>query len=556
MSRHHLPLAPLLAAAVAAAAARGQDAPSADPVEMDVTSRVEAVTVYRGQAAATRRATVTLAPGVYALRFTDLPAALHPETLQARVAPGLGILAVEYEQLPATAETSPALAALDDGIRRVRDEIAEADGRLEIVRTQEQFVERLGVRATDDATADGGTDQLDLDVIREQLAFIADERTRLLGERRTLEATVADLARRLAALEARREDLATGSPMVRSGVVTVAAPEPVEGDIRLTYLVDQAEWAPVYNIRSATDGTAVSLEYDAMLAQRSGEDWRDVELTLSTARPTLAAHPPRLDPWFVDAIDPDAPGPPPRAAAVMVDETTRGALERLSAAAEVGGAGPSVTFTLPRRVTVRTDAAKRQRSRIATIDTAPQFVHMAVPMLTEAVYIRGELTNASDFQLLPGRASIFVGSDYVGPTDLRSVPPRGRFEVFFGIDEAVRVTRQIVRKQTSKTGLLAGGRETTYEFRVLIDNGTGKGLELELWDRHPVSRHEKIQIEVVNLSLPLATDPRYLEDQRPQGLLKWILPVPPTSRGPAALPVTWGVHVNRDKDVLMTPLPE
>ena len=58
------------------------------------------------------------------------------------------------------------------------------------------------------------------------------------------------------------------------------------------------------------------------------------------------------------------------------------------------------------------------------------------------------------------------------------------------------------------------------------------------------------------MSRPLATDKEYVEELKPQGLLKWILNIPADSRGANAYAAVYQVHINRAKDVEITPLPE
>ena len=118
------------------------------------------------------------------------------------------------------------------------------------------------------------------------------------------------------------------------------------------------------------------------------------------------------------------------------------------------------------------------------------------------------------------------------------------------------VSRTLVKKETSKTGLFAGGRRTAYDYRIEIDNNAGKAIRLELWDRHPVSRTDQIQIDLVDVAPPLAADADYVEEEKPQGLLKWDLNVPATAKDEAAMVITFGVRVNRGKGIEMTPLPD
>ncbi|MGK3967282.1 DUF4139 domain-containing protein [Sorangium sp. So ce118] len=56
-----------------------------------------------------------------------------------------------------------------------------------------------------------------------------------------------------------------------------------EPALRLEYAVAAARWWPAYAARLSRGATEVALQLDALVAQASGEDWKDVRLALSTA---------------------------------------------------------------------------------------------------------------------------------------------------------------------------------------------------------------------------------------------------------------------------------
>lgn len=565
-----LPVAALIVGGVVFA----QEPPIAIEAEtIEVDAALSAVTVYLGRASVTRTARLALESGAYDLAFTNLPETLRSDSLQARVEGEARVLGVDYEERTIRHAASDRAAELDRKIEGMRREIEAIREDLSLIASQEGFLDAVTVRAHNEAAEKGGTEALDLETVRQQLAFLAEEHARLLQQRRTLDARSRELGETLRVLEAERNSLAGGSRTERTAVVSIAVMEAGEIGIDLVYLVTDAAWQPAYNVRSTAGAPTVTIEYDALLAQRTGEDWDNVQLTLSTAQPTVAANPPELEPWFVDIARPvresagkelDAlsrrAATPPASANFRVGGAggmgELPALEQLAADALVAGGGPSVTYALPRLVTVQSNARKQQRTRIATIDARAEFVHVAVPVLTDAVYIRGKLTNAGPYQILPGGASIFMDQDYVGPTRLDAIAPNGTFELRFGIDRTVAVSRTLVKKETSKTGLFAGGRKTSYDYRIEIDNNAGKAITLELWDRYPISRTDQIQIDLVDVRPPLAADAEYMEEEKPQGLLKWNLNVPATAKDAAAMIITFGVRVNRGKGIEMTPLPD
>jgi uncharacterized protein (TIGR02231 family) len=177
-------------------------------------------------------------------------------------------------------------------------------------------------------------------------------------------------------------------------------------------------------------------------------------------------------------------------------------------------------------------------------------------MLTDRVFTRSEATNKSDYILLPGRASIFHGSDYVGKTSLSTISPNETFPIDLGIDPSITATRTLVEKATTTTGLFGSGKKTVYEYQIKISNGSNKPITLRVFDRIPISQNEEIEITLDTVSTPLSTDAEYLKTERPQGILRWDLTIPANLTGDQSFSMTWQVTVARGKDVKTTPLPE
>jgi hypothetical protein len=60
-------------------------------------------------------------------------------------------------------------------------------------------------------------------------------------------------------------------------------PVATRSSISIKYLVRDAAWRPIYDMRLTTgDDPKLVVERGALLLQQSGERWNDVNLTLST----------------------------------------------------------------------------------------------------------------------------------------------------------------------------------------------------------------------------------------------------------------------------------
>jgi hypothetical protein len=86
--------------------------------------------------------------------------------------------------------------------------------------------------------------------------------------------------------------------------VIILADEDGPAELSLTYMVSNAWWTPLYDLRAtiahdAKSSTTFQLHYRASVSQSTGEDWSSVALTLSTASPLQGDAIPTLQPEWV-----------------------------------------------------------------------------------------------------------------------------------------------------------------------------------------------------------------------------------------------------------------
>ncbi|PYT14558.1 MAG: hypothetical protein DMF51_08300 [Acidobacteria bacterium] len=56
--------------------------------------------------------------------------------------------------------------------------------------------------------------------------------------------------------------------------------------LRVSYLAGNAAWHPLYDVRLDPVTEKVSLSWQAQVSQTTGEDWKDVAVTLATTQPS------------------------------------------------------------------------------------------------------------------------------------------------------------------------------------------------------------------------------------------------------------------------------
>ncbi len=542
------------------------------PIESN--SIITDITLYRNRASVTRTTTVDLEDGGYAVFFRDLPATAFLDSVQARVSDNASLLSVDTSSRPIVKDNSELVAELSSEILLVEEKISLAKGETAAIELQIELLKTVLDRATNNKTP-----PIELNGFNEQISFVGKRMQELAVRKSTNAKEITELNLLLRNLQQRKQLIATVRKNQISAVVDIGVERACTVEIQLTYLVHSATWSPSYSVRANRTGDEITVDYDAILVQKTGENWTDVSLTLSTAQPQQSITPPMPDPWYVDIYQPPAPSGPPSRGTVGADYGAFGgaymatdaemvagvAMQRMgknidvvnaSAHAAVVNDGPAVSFVLPRTVTIPSNASDDQKTSIASIQTTADHYLIAVPMLTDKVFIHSEVTNNSSYILLPGQASIFHGGDYVGKTTLSTISPKETFGLDLGIAPTVTTVRTLVEKTTASTGLFNSGKQTLYEFEIAISNGESNTIDVRVYDRIPVSRNEEIEVHLKNLSIPLSQDPRYLRAERPQGILRWDLSIPANKTGENKFVLTWDEEVARGNDIQISPLPE
>jgi uncharacterized protein (TIGR02231 family) len=523
------------------------------------------VTLYRNRAAVTRTATLELDTGGHAIFFRDLPSVAYLDSIQASVSDNASLLSVDTSSVPTLADNSKLVAELVAEIEEVEILLANVTSTSEAIQLQIEMLKTLIEKASNDKSP-----PVDIEAFDSQITFVGKRMQELTASQAANEKEKQELKKRLQNLKQRKQNITNTRRTQIDAVVDIGATSKSTVTVKLTYLVNTATWIPNYSIHANTEGNTITIDYDAELTQKTGENWTDVALTLSTAQPQQSITPPYPRPWYVDVYQPQATAAAPSAAPrlgrtrAMADasyevsnKVAMGlAVETASAAAAILGDGPAVSFVLPRTVTVPSNATESQTTSIASIETSAEHYLIAVPMLTDRVFVRSEVTNESNYILLPGRASIFHGGDYVGKTTLSTISPSETFPLDLGIEPSVIATRTLVEKVTSSTGLFGSGKQTLYDYQIKISNGNNEPIDIRVFDRIPISRNEEIEVLLKNLSSPLSTNVNYLKTERPQGILRWDLTIPANVTGDQSFTMTWQVEIARGKDIELSPLPE
>jgi hypothetical protein len=208
-------------------------------------------------------------------------------------------------------------------------------------------------------------------------------------------------------------------------------------------------------------------------------------------------------------------------------------------------AGPSITFPIAGRLDIpsRRDP---QLLEVARVELPAEYFAKAVPVMTPRVYRLAKLTNKSELVLLPGEATVYVGTDFVGRMRLPLVAAGEPFIAGFGVDTQLQVSRRLVHKSRTVQG---GNQIFNYEFRIGLRNYRANPVKVELWDRLPKPEGETIAVNLVRTSVDLSTETSYQRTGRADNLLLWDITVPPGTIGEKTIYLTYEFRLEYARDL-------
>src|SRR5262249_40075448 len=156
---------------------------------------------------------------------------------------------------------------------------------------------------------------------------------------------------------------------------------------------------------------------------------------------------------------------------------------------------------------------------------APKYYYKAVPVLNRHVYRLADLANKSEHVLLPGEATMYQGTDFVGRMALPLVAIGEGVTVGFGVDPQLQDQRHRMDKTRTTQG---GNQMLKYEYQILISSYKPEKVKLQVWDRLPYAETETAGIHLLKAAPELSKDALYHRESRPNNLLRWDLDVEPT----------------------------
>jgi uncharacterized protein (TIGR02231 family) len=489
-------------------------------------STIKEVTVYKQYARITRSATFTIAAGNSDEILTNLSTNIIPSSIQAKIKGSATLLSLNYQVNYLQNQTSTKrIEELQDSLKLLNDQITWAQNQKNAYLSEEQLI---------NANSKLGSNEQGITV--EELQKLSEfYRSRILEIKRKVLDLVneeKELLQKKTQIQSHLNQLNAANRNKPTGEISLNLSANVSSKITVTfsYLINDAGWTPLYDIKYKAIEKPIELIYKANVYQGSGYDWKDVSLTVSTGNPNQNNDRPILNPMYVNFYTGQVAIRGGRADyknmayaqampeeledEVYLDEAEIAAPEYV---VNVSESQLTTEYSIENKQSIPSDG-KYHLVVIDDVSLLANYQYHSVPKLDKGAFLLAKIYDFGKYHLSNGMANVFFEDMYIGQTQLNPNVSSDTLLVSLGRDNSISVERNQLNELTS-TKFIGSNKKQTYAYEIIVKNNKSKAIDIEILDAYPISQNSEIEVELI--------DAGGAEVVKDYGKLKWLVQLAP-----------------------------
>lgn len=564
--------------------------------EINAESTIKAATVYSDRATVTRNAVIKIPKGAHNLVFEGLPVGLFYESLRVS---GSSEAEVTFGALSIKRETSqdyivPRVQELQAKIKDIENLIEIQNAERQALVEANELLKTWGKQASLSENKDAAKIHLDHDKWISASDGLSGKMLSNLKEIINLDLKIGEASEKIEKIQGDlRQIRAKGK---QSYIVTIPfeSDKAATLDVDLSYQISKVSWRPIYDARLDMKSKTLKLVQYGSVSQHTGEDWTDIALTLSTARPGRGAQLPGLFSKWVSIYVPPPPRkktsnqntfsfdddafefeksagsaipvpietPDTRLEVPEIQEETEDPLHRWrllqeerverqmstkSKSVHVEPMGETYGYVGEYKIsgasTVKSDGTQA-KLMIAEFEPSVDLQVQIRPQFSTDAYLVSKIKLNKDTPLLPGRVSLFRDGAFIGQVKIaHMIRPNEEAELSFGIDDGVVVKRNILKDQSSESGLISKDSVVEKRYVTEIQNLHKDTIQIEVAEMLPASKDQSIRVDI----LPETTSGYQADLNNVKGTISWAGTLEPQQK--TAINLGWKVSWPKTKTI-------
>lgn len=478
-----------------------------------VKTGLSGVKVFLRGAELTHTAKTEIKKGVSEIVFTDVAENIDQNSLNVSAKGDFVILSVMQRlDYLRDAASNPAIKNMNDSLEIMNNKLSAKQNEIDAVNAEIELLNANRQISGKDRAVTIAELQKMAEFFRKRIGELKSQTTSLIKEQKKIQKEIDRINKQLVELNSK-----FNQPQ-NEVVVTVSAKSNVNAEFTLSYLINDAGWQPIYDVRVNDLKNPAALSYKANVNQNSGLDWNDINIILSTRNPVQNNNKPELYPWLIDFIRPvlfkgKAESLRNIAATPVVMESV---VQDVAAGAmadymDVNETQLSIEFVPSIKYSIPSDN-KPHAVALQDYTIPAKYEYYAAPKLDNNAFLVAYLTNWNDYNLMPGQVNIYYEGSYVGKSFLNPQISKDTLAISLGRDQGIVIDKKQL-KDFTEDKFLSSDIERTFAFDIVVKNNKNIPVKLLMEDQLPIPQNEDIEINLIDSSGGIYT--------KDDGKVKW-----------------------------------
>ena len=507
----------------------------------DIASNIDEVKLYLTAGQMNHKQEVKLMKGRNKLKFSGISAYADPQSIQFKGVGDYRLVSVSTEMdFLAAEQFNPRISVLKDSLEALQDKLQFTKDQMDAYQAEK------GLMNTN-RDLGGKSENLSVEQIkqagtyfRQRTLEINQELSKLRKAERNFYSEIQDMRAQLVEMNYNENQRSN------QVVVLLDLDQAATMETELMYLVTDCGWAAMYDLSAADISGKINLKYKAQVYNNTGNDWDNVNLTLSTADPQLSASHPELSPWYLTenyVVSGSISGKKQYYAPVQNQQDYRqGVVSNLNWAndrvydnyfesgdieqgfnksgyfdnsqSELGImknvnaknvqmrsidiSELSTEFVIENAFSCPSDM-KPYMVDVKEVNLDATFSHITVPKLNRSAFLMANIIGWQELDLIPGPTNVYFGGVYVGISHINTRNVSDTLSLSFGRDDQVTVMRKL-KKEFSTKRELGNSKRDSYMYEVAIRNNRSTPINIEVYDQIPISQSSEISVSTDEIS--------------------------------------------------------
>ena len=258
-----------------------------------------------------------------------------------------------------------------------------------------------------------------------------------------------------------------------------------------TYNLHGCGWLPLYRIEALPAENRISFSWEAQLWQSSGEDWKQVQVSLATLQPVTTVAPADLPPWIIK------PRPAviykstrqEKAAAAPMMKNTLGIEGNQEHVVEESSRTTYSIWSIGKNNIV---AGARQRLKVKEENWHAEFLFLARPSMSPQAFVRAQVRFDKSIEIPLGQATFLSDGAILGKRNFALAGTEGM--LFFGTSPFISVTAITLTDKSGAKTIFQNKQTRLWQWLIEAKNSSNADIKLRIEEPCPQARDERIHL--------------------------------------------------------------